>query len=183
MPANAWTHLAATYNGSTQRLYVNGALVGSRAQTGAILALRVVLFGSVVIQYGGAYFKGYIDEVRVYNRELSQAEISADSRPAVVGLVSTSSSRSNPVPLNGLPISGSVYVSYNLISPTASSNPATEVTFWLDDPNPNSPTGTPRRIDYRQSFRSRWKQQRWHRKPATSGLTGGVHTVTARGNR
>jgi hypothetical protein len=33
LPLNAWSHLAATYDGQTLRLYVNGAEAGSRAQT------------------------------------------------------------------------------------------------------------------------------------------------------
>ncbi|HEY4096235.1 MAG TPA: N,N-dimethylformamidase beta subunit family domain-containing protein, partial [Baekduia sp.] len=35
-PLNAWTHLAATYDGATLRLYVNGVQSASRALTGAI---------------------------------------------------------------------------------------------------------------------------------------------------
>jgi hypothetical protein len=74
--------LAATYDGATQRLYVNGALVASRAQTGLIKtstsALRIG--GDSV---WGEYFGGKIDEVRVYNRALSQTEIQKDMTTAI----------------------------------------------------------------------------------------------------
>ena len=42
---NSWTHLAATYNGTTLRLYLNGIQVGTRTVGGALLtsngALRI----------------------------------------------------------------------------------------------------------------------------------------------
>ena len=40
---NAWTHLAATYDGTTLRLYVNGNLVGSRAVANPLLTSTGVL--------------------------------------------------------------------------------------------------------------------------------------------
>jgi hypothetical protein len=180
LPANAWTHLAATYDGSRQKLYVNGALVGSRSQTGAIT------LSSGALRIGGnsvwpQYFNGYIDEVRVYNRALSPTEIASDSKMAVVGLVmSKLSNRSNPVPLNGLAVSGNIYVSYVLISPTAASKPAKQVKFWLDDANPESPTGSPRRTDYRSPFDfAGTRRDGTATAFSTSGLTKGVHTITA----
>jgi PKD repeat protein len=71
---NKWWHLAATYDGQSQRLYVNGVLVSTRAQTGLIKQSNGVLrIGGNSIW--GNYFNGLIDEVKIYNRGLSLAEI------------------------------------------------------------------------------------------------------------
>jgi len=83
LPSNAWTHLAATYNGATQRLYVNGVQVGSRAQTGTLnVSANPLRIGGNTV-WANEYFRGLIDEVRVYNRALSQAEIAAVSNQPV----------------------------------------------------------------------------------------------------
>ena len=77
LAANTWSHLAATYDGATMRLYVNGVQVASRAQTGAILtSANPLQIGGDSIY--GQYFSGMIDEVRVYNTALTQAQIQAD---------------------------------------------------------------------------------------------------------
>ena len=74
---NTWTHLATTYDGATLRLYVNGVQVASKAQTGSLAtsATPLTIGGDPI---DGQYFKGRIDEVRVYRAALSQAEIQAD---------------------------------------------------------------------------------------------------------
>ncbi|HEU5313486.1 MAG TPA: LamG domain-containing protein [Candidatus Udaeobacter sp.] len=75
--ANTWAHLAATYDGATMRLYVNGVQVASRAQTGAIAtSTNPLQIGGDSIY--GQYFAGRIDEVRIYNRALSAAQIQSD---------------------------------------------------------------------------------------------------------
>jgi hypothetical protein len=82
LSANTWAHLAATYDGATMRLYVNGAQVASRAQTGAIAtSANPLQIGGDSIY--GQYFAGRIDEVRIYNRALSQTEIQADMSSAI----------------------------------------------------------------------------------------------------
>jgi chitodextrinase len=74
---NTWAHLAATYDGTTLRLYVNGTQVSSVPRTGSIAT------SSNPLQIGGdgiygQYFNGLIDEVRVYNVALTQAQIQSD---------------------------------------------------------------------------------------------------------
>jgi hypothetical protein len=76
LSANTWTHLAATYDGTTQRLYVNGVQVSSRAQTGTIQTSTNPLRIGGNSPYG-EFFQGRIDEVHIYNRALTQAEIQA----------------------------------------------------------------------------------------------------------
>jgi hypothetical protein len=77
LTANTWTHLAATYDGATMQLYVNGVQVASRAQTGAIAtSTNPLQIGGD--SFYGQYFAGRIDEVRIYNRALSVAEIQTD---------------------------------------------------------------------------------------------------------
>jgi hypothetical protein len=74
---NTWYHVAATYDGGTMRLYLNGELVGSTAKTGA-----AATNGSVGAWIGGnppsstsMPWDGKIDEVQLYNRGLTATEI------------------------------------------------------------------------------------------------------------
>ena len=69
--------MALTYDGATLRLYVNGTQVATPAATGAIQTSANPLWIGGNTPYG-EYFQGLIDEVRVYNRALTQAEIQAD---------------------------------------------------------------------------------------------------------
>jgi len=82
LTVNTWVHLTATYDGATERLYVNGNQVASKAQAGSITvsggALRIG--GNSV---WSEFFKGYIDEIRIYSRALSATEIQTDMNKAV----------------------------------------------------------------------------------------------------
>ena len=77
LTANVWTHLAATYDGTALKLYVNGTISVTKALTGALSASANPLQVGGDTVYG-QYFSGRIDEVRVYRVALSQAEIQAD---------------------------------------------------------------------------------------------------------
>jgi hypothetical protein len=80
---NTWTHLAATYNGTILRLYVNGTQVASKSVTGSIdvSSMPACVGGSAT---WGEYFQGRIDELRVYNTALTSTQIQADMNSAIV---------------------------------------------------------------------------------------------------
>ena len=82
LPLNVWNNLAATYDGSALRVYINGVQVSSRPVAGSLLsstgALRIG--GNSV---WGEYFQGLIDEVRIYSRVLTAAEIQTDMNTPV----------------------------------------------------------------------------------------------------
>ena len=74
---NAWTHYAVTYDGLQIRLYINGVLASASAQTGSLVT------SAQPLRFGGdalwpEWFKGRLDELRIYNRALSATEIRAD---------------------------------------------------------------------------------------------------------
>ncbi|GAB2626394.1 hypothetical protein GCM10026987_24530 [Belliella aquatica] len=83
--ANTWSHLAATYNGQTLVLYVNGVKVGERINsqfTTTGTGGNLILGGS---GFSDRDFNGIMDEVRVWNTVKSQAEIQASMNSNVTG--------------------------------------------------------------------------------------------------
>jgi len=82
LPLGVWTHLAVTYDGTSIRLYVNGVLRSTTGSAGGGIAAStgpLRIGGNTVFTVPGTeYFAGLIDEVRIYNRALSAAEITAD---------------------------------------------------------------------------------------------------------
>jgi Concanavalin A-like lectin/glucanases superfamily len=81
-PVGAWTHVALTYDGAALRLYINGNQVASRAMSGAIETTNNPLWIGGNQPYG-EYFNGLIDDVRVYDRALTQPDIQADMNAPV----------------------------------------------------------------------------------------------------
>ena len=80
---STWTHVAITYDSTTVRLYVNGIQVATRATSGPIVPTTGPLsIGGNTIR-PAEWFTGRIDDVRVYNRALSAAEITTDQNTPV----------------------------------------------------------------------------------------------------
>lgn len=70
---NGWHHIVGTYDGTTMCLYIDGQLLGSQGQTGAIDTTTNVF--RVARNSGTNSFFGYIDEVAVYSSALSATRV------------------------------------------------------------------------------------------------------------
>jgi hypothetical protein len=74
-PAGGWHHVVYTYDGTTQRLYLDGTQADTSTaapDTGAVATARIA-----TQQAGSERFTGDVDEVRIYNRALSAADVTA----------------------------------------------------------------------------------------------------------
>lgn len=74
--ADQWIHVAYTYNGSQTQIYINGEPSGPSVPASGLLATND---NPITIGYWpnspDRYYKGLIDEVRIYNRALSREEV------------------------------------------------------------------------------------------------------------
>ena len=82
IPSNQWTHVVVTVSASNQVSYfINGLAAGSWDGTGWNFSLG----GNICLAYNqgtGRKFDGLLDEVQVWSRALSQAEIQANMNQA-----------------------------------------------------------------------------------------------------
>lgn len=65
--AGAWHHVAATFDGSSRRLLLDGAVIGSDAPVGHNAGTANFRIGSSAWAGGIQFFDGQMDEVRVWN--------------------------------------------------------------------------------------------------------------------
>ena len=82
LSTTAWSHLAVTYDGATMTLFVNGAQVATVPAAGSIVTTtgQLKIGGNSI---WGEWFNGLIDEVRVYNRALTAAQVQADMNQSI----------------------------------------------------------------------------------------------------
>jgi hypothetical protein len=67
-----WHHVAATYDGTTLTLYRDGRILGRVAE--AINTAESLLLIGVGVE-NTAFFKGSLDDIRIYDRELASTEV------------------------------------------------------------------------------------------------------------
>ncbi|PZX16163.1 GLUG motif-containing protein [Breznakibacter xylanolyticus] len=85
---NTWTHLAATYNGGTVKLYINGAEAATAAATSYAPGTSNLFIGRRP-DNEEKRFAGRIDEVRIWNVVRTQTEIAAAKDNPLTGTESS----------------------------------------------------------------------------------------------
>jgi hypothetical protein len=82
LPLNKWTHIAATYDGASLKVYVNGTLTGTVANTSALPSgVDAWYFGKAAS--GSNLFPGTMDEIRIWNSARSQSDINANKNAII----------------------------------------------------------------------------------------------------
>jgi hypothetical protein len=74
---NTWYFIASTFDGTTLKTYANGSLIDSAAFSTTITTNQMPLTIGADFVGDQEFFNGKIDEVRIYNRALSDTEIGA----------------------------------------------------------------------------------------------------------
>jgi formylglycine-generating enzyme required for sulfatase activity len=70
-----WFHIAGTYDGTTQRVYVNGLETNSTQFSGTIQINQEPLDFGYMVAGDNSWYNGQLDDCCIYNRALSPAEI------------------------------------------------------------------------------------------------------------
>lgn len=84
VPANKWTHVAGTYNPATNQyiVYLNGFsdTASSVAGSAPASSTDTLFIGNAA---NSTPFKGYIDEIRIWNKNLSSLEVNTNFRTSL----------------------------------------------------------------------------------------------------
>ena len=83
-PVGAWTHVAATYDGTTVRGYVNGVLQLTQAVTLNLSTRNADIYVGATAN-GTSALDGKVDELAIYNRALSATEVQAIYQAGAAG--------------------------------------------------------------------------------------------------
>ena len=77
LPVGAWRHVVMTHDGVNNKLFINGGLKKSVASAGALGKTKYPLGLGYDAIDGGSNFNGSLDDIKLYNRALTDAEVTA----------------------------------------------------------------------------------------------------------
>jgi len=83
--ADTWYHVSVTYDGSTERLYVNGMLYALGGYSGFTLDPAPLIIGSQAWVQPALPFDGELDELRIWNYARSAEQIAASYDHVLTG--------------------------------------------------------------------------------------------------
>ena len=88
LPLNQWSYLAVTYDGSQVKFYLNGTLVMAQPLSVSITA-RGNPINIGADNTPAQFTTGMLDDLRIYNRALTQSQVQSDMVTPVGQLKST----------------------------------------------------------------------------------------------
>jgi hypothetical protein len=100
---DGWTHFAFVYhpdNNGTMMAYVNGVLANRSTNVGSVSGSRQINVGRALWpgsgSVGGAYVKGKVDDIGIWNRALNELEVMQLATSCTVNFTSMPSAQSAP---------------------------------------------------------------------------------------
>ena len=197
IPANKWTHVALTFDYSklTIKIFVNGTNVGT-AVSGAPFTQNTYVnvnlgyrpVGSAEAAFRGNRFAGRLDEVSIYNRPLSAAEIQSIYSAGSAGKFAAAVTP--PIYLDtdqdGIPDFWESTFTPGLVFTPSNNNDRDgdgytdleEYNNWLAGPHALTVTNTPVGVDLQQLFGATGKLS----FAATNGVNGLVYLTNVLGS-
>lgn len=82
-PLNQWSHVVWVLNGKNVTVYVNGVKTSGSLVTLPNLSSYNLSIGSIELNGGSRLFNGMIDELRIYNAALTDADVAARYAPSM----------------------------------------------------------------------------------------------------
>ena len=158
LPFNQWSYLAITFDGAQVRTYVNGTLVNTQALSATITArgnpMNIGADASTA-----QFYKGMLDDLRIYNRVLTPAQVQSDMTTPVGGPAVGSPQVLIDFPASGAQVGGIVNVTADASDDTG----VASVQFYID----GVATGSQ---DTTDPYALAWD---------TRTVSNGAHTLTA----
>ncbi len=107
LPLDSWTFISVTFDGAVATMYINGEAVANHAMSFDPNTVPLTIGGEPSC---GDFFGGLIDEVKIYDRALSAAEVAtlsgmipnAFTFTSVTSVLPSSSVESDPITVTGI---------------------------------------------------------------------------------
>ncbi len=146
---NQWYHAALTYDGSNTQLYLNGQLEASATRSYNTTSTGHLYVGQ---NAGFEYYAGLVDEISIYNRALSTAEMLAIYNAGSAGKCKSGAATLTPTPTStSAPPTPTLTPTSTSVPPTPTPTPTSTSVSPTSTPTgttispTNTPTSTPTR--------------------------------------